>query len=146
MTHYSLHFIYRLDVAPPFCLPHILHLRIPPSDREIDPSYYNHLRSTCTTGHISASSNRYIIIILDIYCATMFCSTEMYFSSKSQTAFRIASTSGGYWQLPPAHFWGFFPVIRLATWWWKLPRVLLKQGVTTNASDTRRRISWTTAR
>ena len=65
---------------------------------------------------------------------------EMYVSITSNTASLIASSNGGYYQLPLSRFHGWLPIIFHATRWWNPPRVVLMQVVTTHTSETKIRI------
>ena len=70
----------------------------PPKSR---PACSHHLQDTLSPGLQSDHSQRSIIVRVEIYCGNVFCLLVMYFQIPSKPASTIASSNGGYYQLPP---------------------------------------------
>ena len=108
------------------------------------PSCSHHHLETHVTGIRTTSSQSYIIGHITIYWATVLWILKTYASTSSKTASCIASSNGGYYQLPSLSLRGYLPVIRRATLWWKPPRARPMWGVIPHVSDPKRRTTCTT--
>ena len=108
------------------------------------PSYSHHRLDTRILSLRTASSQRSRISCVTIYFETLFWLVITYDYTSSKPASRIASSKGGYSQLP---FWshGWILLIQWATLWWKPPRSLSVWVVIAHLSNPKRRTAWTTA-
>ena len=93
-----------------------------------------HSRENQSPGLLTDLSQRSRIGRVAIYCATMFCLIVVYFPIPSKPASAIASSNGGYCQLPSPCLLGFLPASRHATLCWKPPRARSILGVSTHVS------------
>ena len=86
------------------------------------PACYHHRRDILATGRRLDRSQRSRIGRIAIYCADVFCLLVTDFLIPLKPASPIASSNGGYAQLPPPCILVCLPEIRRATLCWKLPR------------------------
>ena len=70
------------------------------------PSCSHHLWDTLSPGLQADRSQRYIIVRVAIYCATVFYLLVMYVPIPSKHASTIASSNDGYSQIPPPRLLG----------------------------------------
>ena len=109
------------------------------------PSCSHHLLATHSPDLRTVSSQRYIIVCVAMYCATIFFLFRTYAPISSNPASSILVPSGGYSQLPSTRCFVCLPVICMATLCWKNPKYLPMWGVITRVSDPNSSTACTTA-
>ena len=94
---------------------------------------------------LSTTSHRARIGGVAIYCAAVFCLSQMLFSNASNSASSLAPSVKMFYHLPSDHLSGICPIRGRSTWSWKNPRTLPMRGLTTQVFSPKSNTDWTTA-
>ena len=98
----------------------------------------HHRLNIRSPGFRSAARNKYMIVWVAMYCATVFWWREIYALILSRPTIASAAPMGEYTHVPSRWFLGPMPVIRCTAQWWKPSRVFYRQGVSTYVLDPHR--------
>ena len=108
------------------------------------PSCSHHLRDTHAPGLQEDFAQRFIIVRVAIFCATVFCLLVTYVPILSKPDFTIASSNELYSQLPPPFILGCVLVIFRTTLCRKLLRPRSILGISTHVSVLNNSTAWVT--